>query len=349
MVEHRKTQTIALVLASLCLLAGITALPGVSADNLIHDNHGHSWTATTANLIRAFKTITYGTQLWLPAANFSLYQNLTITANNVQIHGQGTNTLLYFHNNTHLITEKYIGSTNWVNYSYGVNQLVLENFRIGGYGNLIVVLGNNTKLNGIRAYNLYGNDTVAAIRFILPLNGTRLHYLHVVNSHTYHTPSHGFMINGLMPNGNITITDVLFDHCSADYAGWPNFNTSSWAVGFDIGEGYNHCKIYEPSTTVRYCTATYCWESGFHIESAVTRTLLLDHCTANYNGQKRNYRPQDPYFASGFIAEDGVTLNYCSASYNTNLGVLYRNNPQIIHLTGSGNTDGLTGTTYGNE
>jgi hypothetical protein len=343
-------------IAGLCIalfIISIAPLATPAPSTLIRDNHGHTWTATSANLITAFKTLQTGSELWIPAGNFTISNaNLIITKNNVKIHGAGTSTYIYFKNGGRMISGLYASSTSdSARYRYGVNNLLLENFRISGYGCLEVVLGDNTTLKGIQADHIYTmSDQIrpAAIRFVLPTSDHTANGLKVIRCKTYKTFDHGFQINGVATNGQNTLTNVLFDNCSASYAGWqypgrPQDYKWNWSVGFDLGEGYNDCVVSLPSIKAQYCTATYNWEGGFHMESAIQRSLTLSHCRADYNGQKRVKYPNTTakYYCSGFVAENGVTLSSCTANYNTNYGVLRRNSPVIIGMTGVGNWKGL--------
>jgi hypothetical protein len=338
---------------ALLIIIPISSYTVPAAGTTIRDNHGHTWAPTSANLITAFRSLQTGSELWIPAGNFTITNaNLPITKNNVKIHGAGSSTIIYFKNGGRMISGLYASATSDSSrYRYGVNNLLLENFRITGYGALEVVLGDNTTLRGITADHMLtmkDNIRPAAIRFILPISDHTSNGLKVIRCKTYKTFDHGFQINGVAPNGYNTLTNVLFDNCSASYAGWqypgrPQDYKWNWSVGFDLGEGYDGCQVTEPSIRVQYCTSTYNWEGGFHMESAIQRSLVLSHCRADYNGQKRVKYPKSTakYYCSGFVAESGVTLSSCTANYNTNYGVLRRNNPVIVGMTGTGNWNGL--------
>jgi hypothetical protein len=338
--------------AVLCLvLLLLSALPSLTAApaDLIHDSQGHTWLPTGENLVLAFNSLQPNTELWIPAGNFTITDtNLCITKDGIKIHGSGPSPLIYFSNGGRLITGRYAdANTDNIRYQYGVNNLLLENFMIRGYGCIEVVLGDITRLRGIQANDIYAAPTPrpAALRFVLPLNDSYCSVLQVINCHTNHTFNHGFQINGINPGGTNTLNNVLFYHCSASYAGWqyPGRPTDwNWSTGFDLGEGYDNCHLIEPRTIVLSCTADHNWESGFHIESSVQKTLTLIRCEADYNGQKRIYYPSSPqYFASGFIAENGIRLAFCTANNNTNRGVMWRNSPVIIAMKGTGNWNGL--------
>lgn len=344
---HSKT-----LLASLCgllLICSAFTLTTMAEDDLIRDNHGHFWPPTSDNLILAFNSLQPGTELWIPAGNFTITNaNLCITQDNVKIHGAGPQTLIYFTNGGRLITGRNANATtDHIRYRYGVDNLLLEDFTVSGHGNIEIVLGDNTRLRSIQATDIYAASTPrpAAIRFVLPLNNTHCSGLLVMNCHTNRTFNHGFQINGVNPNGTNTLSNVLFLFCSASNAGWQypgRPNDWNWSTGFDLGEGYDHCHVILPSIFVAFCKADHNWESGFHIESSVQRTLTYYRCQADYNGQKRIRYPHSyEYFASGFIAEDGVRLISCIANYNTNRGVMWRNFPVIINMKGTGNWNGL--------
>lgn len=319
----------------------------------IKDNHGHTWAPTSTNLINAFKTLQTGSELWIPSGTYDISNaNLVITKNNVKIHGAGTSTVFNFKNGGRVISGQYASaSSDDVRYRYGVNNLLLENFRVTGYGSIEVVVGDNTTLKGITADHILtmaDNIRPAAIRFVLPTLDHSSTGLKVIHCTTYKTFDHGFQINGVANYGSNTLTNVLFDNCSASWAGYqypgrPQDYKWNWSVGFDLGEGYNHCSVNLPSIRAQYCTSNYNWEGGFHMESIVQRSLTLSHCRADYNGQKRVKYPNTTakYYCSGFVAENGVTLSYCTANYNTHYGVLKRNSPVIVGMTGVGNRDGL--------
>ena len=353
--RHEKTKLTKWV-AGLCIalfLISMAPLAAPANTAVIRDNHGHTWAPTSANLITAFKTLQTGSELWIPAGNYTITNaNLYITKNNVKIHGAGTSTYIYFKNGGRIISGLYASSTSDdVRYRLGVNNLLLENFRVSGYGCIETVLGDNTTLKGIMADHILtmpDNIRPAAFRFILPTQDHTTNGLKVIRCKTYKTFDHGFQINGVAPNGYNTITNVLFDNCTASYAGYqypgrPQDYKWNWSVGFDLGEGYNGCLLTEPSTKVQYCTADHAWECGFHMESNIQRTVTISHSRADYNGQKLVKYPKTTakYYCSGFVAETGVTLNTCIANYNTNYGVMWRNSPVLIGITGVGNGHGL--------
>jgi hypothetical protein len=343
------SKIIAVSLCLTCLIVYLAPVSPASPARLIRDNQGRTWAATADGLVDAFNALRNNSQLWIPAGNYTITDtNLCITKNGVTIHGTGPKTLIYFKNGARLISGRYADANNdHIRYSHGVDNLLLANFKISGVGNMELVLGNNTRLQGIWASYIYEAPTPrsAAIRFVLPLDNSSCHGLSLFNCHTSRTFNHGFQINGLQPDGHSTLTDVRFTLCSASYAGWryPGRTADwNWSVGFDLGEGYDHCHVNEPDILVQYCWADHNWESGFHIESSVQRNLTFIRCISNYNGQKRIVYPNaTQYFASGFIAENNVTILYCLANYNTNRGIMWRNNPLIIGMRGVGNWNGL--------
>jgi hypothetical protein len=348
--RNTKTNAPHKAIAGLCaafvVISTLAFATPVSAASVIHDSNGHSWSPTGSNLVAAFKALQTNTELWIPAGTYSVSSgNLAITKNGVKIHGSGSSTVISFSNGARLISGLYASSTtDSQRYKYGVNNLLLENFKITGNGCIEIVVGDNTRLQGIDATNIAASRP-AAFRFILPTNDHTSSGLVVRDCHTYRTRAHGFQINGVAPNGYNTISNVLFDNCSASWAGFtPSGKPSGnlWSTGFDLGEGYSDCDVNTPSTMVQYCSADHNWECGFHIETAVKRSLTFNHCTANYNGQKRIYQPSaKQYFSSGFVAESGTKLYHCTASGNTNFGVMNRGSPVIVSFAGSGNWNGL--------
>ena len=315
-----------------------------SLDGYIHDDQGNVWTPTSSNLINAVNALPTNGQLWIPAGTFILSRNLYITQNGVQIHGSGQNTRISLQGGKIYAGLYVTSSSTLARYSHGLNNLVLENFCVEGSGSIEIVLGSNIRLQGIYAYNMR-SAVPAAFHLVLPTDGTPCYNLKVIDCHTYKTSCHGFQINGIEPNGRNAITNVLFDHCTASYAGWhqSGWASGNWSVGFDFGEGYNKCLLTVTNVVVQNCSADHAWESGFHMESNVKRSLTYNYCKADYNGLKRRaHREYTYYFCSGFIAETGVTLNHCEASCNTNRGVLWRNRAIIHGFAGDGNWHSLT-------
>lgn len=339
-------QWVAGLCAAFVVLSTLAIATPVSAASVIHDSNGHTWSPTGSNLVAAFKALQTNTELWIPAGTFSVTSgNLAITKNGVKIHGSGSSTVISFSNGARLISGLYASSgSDSQRYKYGVNNLLLENFKITGNGCIEIVVGDNTRLQGIDATNIVVGRP-AAFRFILPTSDHSSSGLVVRDCHTSHTRGHGFLINGVAPKGYNTLSNVLFDNCSASWAGFTPSGQpagNKWTTGFDLGEGYSGCEVSTPSTMVQYCSADHSWECGFHIETAVQRSLTFNHCTANYNGQKRIYQPSaSQYYSSGFVAEGATRLYYCSASYNTNYGVMNRGGAVIVGLTGTGNWNGL--------
>lgn len=109
----------------------------------------------------------------------------------------------------------------------------------------------------------------------------------IKNTIINNTDDHGYLIFSDSPN--FKIHNVYFINDSANQNGL-YARQNDWPVGFDLGE-------IEPSDVgntlqinnmlVDNCSASYNWESGFHIEHGIyTQNVTIQNCISNYNGQK---------------------------------------------------------------
>jgi hypothetical protein len=128
---------------------------------------------------------------------------------------------------------------------------------------------------------------------------------------------------GLFGDYTGLVKNVIFLDCIAQYCGYKPTRMNSYSVGFDLAETTNVSAI----SCIR-CFATYCWESGFHLENApFASTVVLSECIASFNGQKpMDYDNGDgtygPQFGVGFYIPtaklgNSVILSDCSGADNT--------------------------------
>ena len=301
------------------------------------------WALTQAN------KVTY-----VPAGNYVAdYSSGAIyVAQGVTLYGDGqseTGTVINFSNSADYAEQIMV---------YNVDNVVFSNFRMTGYGN-IVVYATTTDLysltfDHVTAYRCGGNDFTFAI---LAYNSHKIDGVTFTNCIAYGCDGWGFVLSG---DSTGLKTNVAFTDCSATYCGSFSTRFNEWGVGFDI------CEIGKVSNVVlTRCTASYNWEAGFHFEwnRVVTNVKIVD-CVADYNGQKPasndnkdgTYGPQ---FSQGYLFFPGedVTLKNCRGVGNT-LGLVYYDlyatviNPSATSVswkptfTNSPSTTGKVGVAY---
>lgn len=109
----------------------------------------------------------------------------------------------------------------------------------------------------------------------------------IKNTTVNNTDDHGYMI--FSRSTNPKITNISFVNDSANQNGL-YVRQNAWPVGFDLGEIEQNTKNYTLQITnmlVDNCSASYNWESGFHIEHGIyTQNFTIRNCKSNYNGQK---------------------------------------------------------------
>lgn len=287
----------------------------------------------------------------MPYGEYTISENLCISKPNVKIHGSILGTKLIFTDGSRLISSKNpTSSSDTTRFSYGLDNILLEDFTITGDGQIEMTLGNNTVLRNIRVENTFCTKP-GAFRFILPNKIPVVSGLTVIDCSTFKTWWHGFQINAAV-TGTYIIEDILFEDCKAEYAGYEyegrgirSDGAGNWSVGFDLAENYGGSMMTVKDMIVKNCISEYCWESGFHMENNPTKiNVLIENCESNYNGQKNNYVDitGKTYYCSGFlISSSGVIIKNCEANYNTRYGYYCVNEPVFIDNIGTGNGEAL--------
>ncbi len=121
------------------------------------------------------------------------------------------------------------------------------------------------------------------------------------------TDNFGFQINGSQSYDKYLFDSALIN-CTANYCGY-NARSNDWVVGFDLGEGADD--LHLSNVTVVNCSASHCWESGFHTEHGVIiNHSAIINCTSNYNGVKPN-----PVWGAGYTTHGFHIIN-CIAIQN---------------------------------
>lgn len=146
---------------------------------------------------------------------------------------------------------------------------------------------------------------------------------------------HGFAIWGDDPMTAIA-NNFHFNRCEAHRCGLDG-RIDDWTVGFNLSEAItaNHIIVTD-------CKATYCWESGFHMEGrGVYNDVTFARCLAECNGQKTN-----PMFGNGFLV-GGVRIVDCIS--RNNHGVQFGTGCGIRVLSSAGNTICSGNITSGNS
>jgi hypothetical protein len=322
----------------------------------IRDSLGNTWEPTGTNLVTAFSSLTDNMELWVPAVQFSVTSNLCISHPGIKIHGYGNGTKINFTNACLRSGANAASGSDTIRFKRGLDNILLENFTFSGSGQVEVVLGNNTVLKNIRAEYTTDVSHPSAFRLIIGnwSSNATVSGLQVINCSAYKVAWHGIIINCGLGSGihdRYEIKNVLIDRCHTKWTGYqwagrplPRSN-GNWSTGIDV------CEMYDGNLTVRNvlvrnCTADYSWESGFHCEEAPRKiNLTYEHCTANYNGQKKNWMGVGgaTHYCSGFLVQGNTTmLRYCSASYNSRFAVYgpastTQGVPTVINMSGAAN------------
>ncbi|MBP2146917.1 hypothetical protein J2129_002371 [Methanofollis sp. W23] len=127
----------------------------------------------------------------------------------------------------------------------------------------------------------------------------------------------GFNVDGR--GDPILVRDLRYERCQAIRCGADD-NSHPWSAGFILAE---HNDLED--VVVRDCHAEDNWESGFHIEAAISvRNVLIENCTAVKNGiRKSQLFPESNSpetkgltFGAGFTGIEASTLKDCTAQEN---------------------------------
>ena len=128
-----------------------------------------------------------------------------------------------------------------------------------------------------------------------------------------HTDGFGFLVVG-KAHPDTHVTNITFRRCTATGCGAGENRYSTHVTGFNLCEG-DRTTLAE-NILVEDCTATGCWESGFHVEYAtVCRDCQMARCTATGNGVK-----PDAEYGHGILLSFGWTCTDCAAAGNSGDG-----------------------------
>jgi len=141
---------------------------------------------------------------------------------------------------------------------------------------------------------------------------TNISNVSIIDTIVNNTDDHGYMIFSDSPN--FKIHNVYFINDSANQNGLYE-RQNDWPVGFDLGEIQptdvgNTLQI--TNMLVDNCSASYNWESGFHIEHGIfTQNVTIQNCRSSYNGQK-----PVPDYGAGFTLTSAVQAKKNVANSN---------------------------------
>lgn len=207
-------------------------------------------------------------------------------------------------------------SFNNIRFSFnGLENALIEDLiltgRPGG-SSFLVNNCNSIRVNRITIVNPLGNGCAAFSIYIPPDTVNRNHYYNdcvVMDGNKF-----GFLISGSV--GTSQAINFNFNGCEAHRCGLSS-RINEWVTGFDLSE-----VIVADGMIIRGCKATYCWESGFHMENRGTyKNVIFNSCVADYNGRK-----PVPTYGNGFLVGGGE-ISECSARYNR--GTKYMNGSGI--------------------
>ena len=196
----------------------------------IENSNGNAWDAIAENIQLAINDLgALGGDVWVPPGEYDVFENIEIYSDGTRIHGSGDSTLFILHDDSKI-------------YSNDNDDILIENFKVTGSGKIWLILGDNTFVRDINAYNITApwDRAFTFFNFMLT-NGMDRSGLLVENCHVNRCTLSGFMIYAELPGS--VLEDICFDNCSANYCGWDVDGTpqqSPWSVGFVFNECKNH-------------------------------------------------------------------------------------------------------------
>lgn len=106
--------------------------------------------------------------------------------------------------------------------------------------------------------------------------------------------------------------NVALFNCSVTGAGRAENRTNNYACGFDLCDNCNMETVF-----VANCEASYCWESGFHMEAAaVKKGVVYLSCESYNNGMKQVEGKEPADYGCGFLCSGGAVYEKCTARDN---------------------------------
>ncbi len=186
-----------------------------------------------------------------------------------------------------------------------VNDISVRDISFTGstaYGFISLYNCNDVVVERVKILNPIGSG-FGAIHTQIPDNTTnRNHYYNdcIVTDGN----KHGFVIWG--DDYRTAIAENFhYNRCEAHRCGLAN-SLDGWTTGFNLSEAITANRF-----VVTDCKATYCWESGFHMEGrGIYNDVTFSRCLAEHNGQK-----PDPDFGNGFLV-GGVRIVDCTSKNN---------------------------------
>lgn len=191
--------------------------------------------------------------------------------------------------------------------------IVLRDFQISGKGYAFISKSNCT-LQNITVREV--DNSYIASYFIYASNEV-IEHIRFSNCKAIDVNRSGFMHSG--EGARKLIRDVVYEGCIAQncgrysqYYGKSQEYSESWDIGFNLAE-------LNDLEDVLYlnCTASGCWESGFHTEpKPQLRNVRLVNCVSRDNNQKEKSGWGKSDFGTGFIVIGGMRLENCLSEYN---------------------------------
>ena len=270
----------------------------VSSSSVLNSQGTTVYTGASFTAALGWAVYHANTKTWVPAGSYTLTGNVLFA----------TGTTLFGDGDTTSFT-----ATSAAAFYIPNSGVSLANFKTTGHVYVIAYADTSVTLNTLSLTNIHAVDTSVDLEAAFELytgnsatiNGVTFSGCSVTNSGCY-----GFVLVGSgHTNGNL-IENVAFTNCQAIDCG-RNSQDNDWVVGFDLAELTNVQNLI-----LTGCTATGCWESGFHMEidcSVVNAQFI--NCIASNNGQK-----PVPTFGMGFFFDwqriPNVTLTNCSGTGN---------------------------------
>lgn len=194
------------------------------------------------------------------------------------------------------------------------DNVTLSGFGVTGSGRVYI----STSHNLVKDVAVKGVDNSYIASFMVYAYNEVIEGISFVNCEAVDVDRWGFVHSGEgTPN---QVRDVAYIDCRAvncgryaQYYGEEQEYTEAWDVGFDVAESLQSAE----NITYLNCSATGCWESGFHVEPHVMlRTVQFIECEARDNGQRQKSGGESADFGAGFLINEGTTLERCLSADN---------------------------------
>lgn len=319
---RRRVKNYALVIASVGIV-GLMLMGGAQSATAIS---GYTYKVSSSQVLTATGSVAYTGSSFTAALNWALSHANTVTyvpsgtyTLTTYVH-PAAGTTLYGDGDSTVFTST--STANKFNIE-GVNGVTMSSFKMTGSVMLVVVADVGQTISGITLNDIHeaGGSALPIVFYLYCNSGT-------ISGITYNrctvtgAPGYGWMADGTGSGvSKNLVTNWVLNNCAATDCGRYGQAGGPWITGYDFCEGTKISNV-----AVNSCTASGCWESGFHIEYAPSTTnIVFTHCVSNNNGQKpASYNNGDgtrgPQYGMGFIFKTSkipsISFSACSGTGN---------------------------------